>query len=233
MHTGFDLLSEIPETVVSGCIPSTSVRHASSNTCSSLELLPDGLRALGQRGLIGGHTFDLAPNITYALQSANKPASRNPVFVRRLIEEASTSNFQEAWDFFNLKPSSITGEPSIEEVVDVAMIVYSTRSIGPIRMASFVSRTARAHLSIVVQRCIQQRSHEEEDALFWASTVAVESWKTKFGEMVGDGIAIRNFQMWRFPEYLLPDVSQLTLVRFYCDAELLKFQERYTKDFWS
>lgn len=192
--------------------------------------VPVGLKALHDVGLIGERTFHLA-RIPMQSVKIGRTGGTSPFDSTGTVQEGLTSSFQDTWGLHNTIPSTVVGEPSIEEVIRVAVMVYSARMMGPTGMVSIVSRGARAYLSIIVQKCVISRSQIEEDALYWASSVAVEAWKTRLDELAGDGAALRVFQAARFPSYMSRVVSQVVLKTFFCDEQLLRFYYKVMKTY--
>lgn len=185
--------------------------------------LPVGIQALGDKDLLSHGTLQLAHNLAELLSSSASFQSNS--------DEGRTSSFQDKWSLWDLRASTILNEPSIDEVVTVALAVYHVRSAGVLSMLSSAPKGARSHLAMVVMPSLSKRPVDEEHALFWAWTVSVESWKTRLGGLSSDGQNLRDLQVKRFPWCTCLKTAKQVLRKFFCDDELLRNYERFMEPY--
>lgn len=230
-HNKIDVLEE---DFYAGNAPSPSYCVSPTSSWCSLAIssdLPIGLDALAMRELIGERTLDLA-QITANSCQLYKEAAEDYAAGKQPELEGLTSNWQATWNLLNVVPSTEIGEPSIELVVCVAMMVYITRNMGPLRMVNIIARAARSRLTLALYQCATPRDEAQEEALFWASAVVIESWKTRLGELSDNGTALRDYQSVRYPDFMSREVSAIVLSKFFYDDALLADQERFMREVW-
>ena len=209
---------------------SSAIESPPSLDSASIQDLPSGVQTLVHMELIGGPTVAMARNVESCVGADWHKHYFTPD--GRPSDDGMTSSFIKNWDLFNIKPPSIPDEPSIEELLPAAIMMYSARSIGQLSITNSTSRAGRAHLSIRLPFCVVRRSREEEYALFWIWTIAVECWKTRLDELPSEGVKVRDAQVVRFPWALSEEVSARVLKMFFWDDRLLQNHKRFMSSFW-
>lgn len=192
--------------------------------------LPFGIKTLLSQGAIGSSTVKIASQMDKCLS----PNYRDYYFRPdgKPTSEGMTASFIKNWGLYDMKPTSVEGEPSIEELLPAAIMVYSARAIGQLSITNSTSRAGRAHLSIRLPQCVTPRQRDEEYALFWIWTVTVESWQTRLVDLPSEGIKMRDKQVVRFPWALSKEVSTRTLQLFYWDDKFLQNHEKFLGRYW-
>lgn len=141
-----------------------------------------------------------------------------------------TTSFQESWNLHDFTASSTPDEPSIDQVLPVAVLLYTARVVaGPLRSVCNSVRCAQALLTRNLQNCVTIREPMEERALFWAWSVLVGSFKTRFDQLSHDGLVLLEAQKRRFPWCLQPHVAGGVVQQFFYDDELTGDCEQFLK----
>ena len=188
--------------------------------------LAPGLSALVDQNLIGSVTLQVVRNVNKL--SVVGPDGKVQYCVPD--EEPGlerTSSFIQAWNLLDIIPPSVEGEPSIEELLPAALMIYTARGLGSLGLANSVSRAGRAHLSIRLPMCLIQRSEVEEDALFWCWMVTVETWKYVVHDLHHEGARLRDPMLRRFPWCVSATVAEGVLGKLHCDTSLLENYGRF------
>lgn len=175
-------------------------------------MLPIGLQQLLQQDLIGSQTCDLAFNLIDLL---------GPNLIQTHDNELCFS-FQHTWDLFGIKPPCLNGEPSTEMIVAQALQVYCIRLLGPRGVAGLVPRSGRWHLTTALQESICIRTVAEEEAIFWAWTVALDVWKSAAGQLSKCGVALRDLHAKRFAWLAPVQIHTRVLNEYFCDPVLIE-----------
>ena len=188
--------------------------------------LPLGLKALIDQNLIGTVTLEVVRNVN-SLSVVGPDGQIHYCIPDEEPGVERTSSFIHAWNLLDIVPPSVEGEPSIEELLPAALMIYTARGLGPIGLANSVSRAGRAHLSIRLPMCLAQRSEEEEHALFWCWMVTVEAWKSVVNDLHQEGVRLRDSMLVRFPWCGSATVAKGVLRKFHCDSRLLENYGRF------
>lgn len=188
--------------------------------------LPAGFKLLAQDGSIGLATTQLAQNYLDAITPDTIARSK------RQIEQIPTARLKDSWGLFALTPSRSPDEPSIEDILPAAIVMYTAReAAGPMRSVTIVTRATQTHLILRLTECVKRRDELEEQALFWAWTVAVESFKTRLENLSYEGRIMLDMQVTRFPWYFLDeDKPKQILQQFFHDETFLRDFVRFLRE---
>lgn len=239
-HTGINIneIAPTPEDSPSSSPEPTRAAKMQQAQTSGMEFvdalvfdrLPHGIKALLSQGAVGSSTVKIASQMDKCLSPNFRDYYYRPD--GKPTSEGMTASFIKNWGLYDMKPTSVEGEPSIEELLPAAIMVYSARAIGQLSITNSTSRAGRAHLSIRLPQCVTPRRRDEEYALFWIWTVTVESWQTRLVDLPSEGIKMRDKQVVRFPWALSAEVSQRALKLFYWDDKFLQNHEKFLGRYW-
>lgn len=181
--------------------------------------MPIGFRILKDKDRIGKSAMSLACNLMRIIEEQEGCTPDDSDF--RPKHTDLPVSFMNTWGLLDLKPSSIPGQPSIEDVLPCAITMYTSRIVaGPLHSINIVGRCAQSHLVSQIMKCDVIRSDEEENALFWSWVVAIQTLKTRLGGLSPEGLELRDSFNKRFQHYRPPVNARLVLEQFFCDDEL-------------
>lgn len=194
--------------------------------------MPIGFRILYEQELIGQCTVALTNNLMVILEE-QECSTTDKTQPQPEISDLPSS-FMNTWGLLHLQPSSVLGEPSVEDVLPTAVTMYTSRVVaGPLRSINVTGRCAQSHLVSQLILCVRSRTIQEENALFWSWIVAVESLKTRLGELSPCGLELRDMLAERFGHFRPPVNARLVLEQFFCDNELWSDYIRLILPIWS
>lgn len=195
--------------------PPNCLSHASSR-------LPIGIRALLNEGAVGPTTIATTGRILDLTAYSLDGRTHMSVPKSFADEQPESSSFIDTWHLREARPSTVPGEPSIEEILPMAMLTYSARFSGPLGFANSTSRAARSDCTVKLSLFITHRSEAEEHAIFWIFVVTVESWRTRTEDLHCEGKKLRDLMVERFPWSTDKDLSASVLKRIFFNHELLR-----------
>lgn len=192
-------------------------------------ILPKGFRALADQHVIGSTALQVIQNVLSIVELGPQGETKIRVEKIRPAENLQMLSLIEAWHLHKVQPSTLVDEPSIEEIVCGAVIMYSARALGPLAFVGSLLRATRAIISLRMVECLSPRSGEEEHILFWTCMVMVESWRTRLDDLTLEGVEVRDFMLKRFPWATSSEISLPVLKLFFWDEQLLTNYERFIK----
>lgn len=178
-------------------------------------MLPNGLQILLGKKIIGRTACAAALNLVGLLQMKQPKHS-----VADLAD-----NIRQAWSMSDVKPPESDGAPSTEMILVETLLRYCIRLAGPCGTAGMIPTVARWQITASLRQCRAQRSEDEESVIFWAWVVTLDLWRTPNGQLLAEGLALRDLYVERFAWARSDDVAQRVLESFFCDPRLLKCHE--------
>lgn len=96
------------------------------------------------------------------------------------------------------------GEPSINALVCVGLLLYSSVAWSELEVADSVFlwtsvQWMRGDLTGKILRCTRRRSLAEERCLGWLTNLTVASWRSSHGTVEADGLNLTQYAARRFP----------------------------------
>lgn len=109
------------------------------------------------------------------------------------------------------------GEPSLERLLSLALLIYSTNrdASNPLRMYNCITNGAIYDLCFDLPQCESKRLKEEEHCLFWIWTVTIDAMRDRFGVLNSQGQVLLDQQKRRFPGVIGTGVEERVLERFW------------------
>lgn len=226
VHHGIDLEKEVDSPRVAALKPVAPPPEPLPSESDLSIRMPTGFQILRDRGHIGVATTAMVCNLIGIL--SDQEHSTLCKSSSRLEPPDMSSSLAARLGSFSLRPSSMPGEPAIENVIPNAVALYTARVVaGPLASVNTAARRALVHLIATLPQYTATRSEEEENALFWAWIVGIESLKTRFGELSSEGLKLRDVFARRFPRQHRSRLdAKPVLGRFFCDKVLWNDYER-------
>lgn len=184
--------------------------------------LPTGIRALFDENAVESTTLACVERFLTFTSTRQDGSTYLSVPTYFNDEPRHTSSFMLSWNLYDTRCSTVLGEPSIELLLPTALMAYSGILSGPLSLVTNQIRGCRAHMTARLPHCLTKRSKAEEYALFWIFVVAIESWRTNFGDLRLEGEQLQDVMLRRFPWSSHRDMAISTLKSFFHDDNLFR-----------
>jgi hypothetical protein len=187
--------------------------HSTDVLIKRIRRLPDGFAILALQGKLSTHLLSILERFIQ-FESGELGLDGNG--------SESGYMFDDFWDTFPQLSLRDTGEPSLDSLLFLCLLVYAGVRYSAIPPVNNIAVCMRASLRAKLLQCRQIREPEVEECLYWIWTVAVTASRQMDGTLDKPGMELLVRQRIRFQYLGGQDEHELIPKRFFWDDRCQK-----------